>query len=417
MKRFRPDTHQGSPVVTTSAFSASPNKLSAEDNNLNNPFNSANAGIKDLPTPTLAQSPGAAPLKGGPPASGGNGHLTLQNNMNGQMMNQDQGNMGGHNNMGGHTPNNNMNQGGNMGGSGGGYGNNHMGGGGKGGGYGYNNNMGGGGGGHGSGGMGNQISYAEVIKTGQRSSTNFKNAWHQFCEQNNQAMYDPNKHDQSFIQQFLDHMGKAFLNSHGMPSSAQGQAPPAITPITGASGGRYGSEGQSPANGYNADGGGKGKGKFRSNVQVDGSLGRVIELVKQGQRNSQDWKTLWIDWCQENGNGIHDPTRHSACFIIAFVLKYGLAEVVSAPWASPYLVSLGELAKPYMVATIKKGQSMSEVWKEQWGLFADSKANGTRDPQRHDAGSLMEFFDTIALQQFGNEAWMQPYVTGSEPQY
>ena len=60
---------------------------------------------------------------------------------------------------------------------------------------------------------------------------------------------------------------------------------------------------------------------------------------------------------------------------------------------------------------------MSEVWKEQWGLFADSKANGTRDPQRHDAGSLMEFFDTIALQQFGNEAWMQPYVNGSEPQY
>ena len=43
---------------------------------------------------------------------------------------------------------------------------------------------------------------------------------------------------------------------------------------------------------------------------------------------------------------------------------------------------------------------MSELLKEQWGLFADSKANGTRDPNRHDAGSLMEFFATIAMQQF-----------------
>eukprot|EP00392_Amoebophrya_sp_AT5.2_P016262 g16520.t1 len=31
--------------------------------------------------------------------------------------------------------------------------------------------------------------YADVIKAGQRSSPNFKTAWHAYCEQNGQAMY------------------------------------------------------------------------------------------------------------------------------------------------------------------------------------------------------------------------------------
>eukprot|EP00392_Amoebophrya_sp_AT5.2_P016263 g16521.t1 len=192
----------------------------------------------------------------------------------------------------------------------------------------------------------------------------------------------------------------SYYNQHRNTKGAKGGSSAAATPSSGGAGvGPSGPAGGAAPNGNVA------------------ALNRVIELVKQGQRNSAEWKTMWIDWCQENGAGVHDPTRHQACFIIAFVLKYGLAEVVSAPWASPYLVSLGELAKPYMVSTIKKGQSLSEIWKEQWGLFADSKANGTRDPNRHDAGSLMEFFDTIALQQFGSETWMQPYVNGSEPTY
>ena len=36
----------------------------------------------------------------------------------------------------------------------------------------------------------------------------------------------------------------------------------------------------------------------------------------------------------------------------------------------------------------------------------------TRDPNRHDAGSLMEFFDTIAITEFKGHSWMQPYMTG-----
>ena len=66
-----------------------------------------------------------------------------------------------------------------------------------------------------------------------------------------------------------------------------------------------------------------------------------------------------------------------------------------------------------MVQTIKKGQSLDETWKTCWGNFADSKMNGTRDPNRHDAGSLMEFFDTIAMTQFKDQTWMAGYLTGT----
>lgn len=251
----------------------------------------------------------------------------------------------------------------------------------------------------------NPQAFIDAVKTGQRSSQNFKAAWHQYCDAQGHMMYDPAKQSSDYITSFFDALGKAYMGPNASPVQGGGQG--------GFNRGGFRFDEASP--GFrNGKGGGYNSNKTGAG---DPSLQRVIDLVKQGQRNSQEWKNMWIDWCQDNGNGVHDPTRHSACFIIAFVLKFGLAEVVSAPWASNYLVSLGELAKPYMVSSIKKGQSMSEVWKEQWGLFADSKANGTRDPNRHDAGTLMEFFDTIALTQFKSEQWMVPYVTGAEPNY
>lgn len=251
-------------------------------------------------------------------------------------------------------------------------------------------------------------SYVDSIKVAQRSSQNIKHAWQQYCESNGRVMFDPAKQSTDFIQTFLDQLGKAYLGGGGGRGGTNYDSGGSLHG-SGGPGGRGYDQNSPSTNGNSMNRGVAG----RSSAQ-DPAFQRVIELVKQGQRNSPEWKNMWTDWCQENGNGVNDPTRHVPFSVIGFVLKFGLAEVVNAPWASPYLVSLGELAKPFMVQTIKKGQSMSETWKEQWGVFADSKANGTRDPNRHDAGSLMEFFDNIALPQFGSEAWMTPYVTGQE---
>jgi hypothetical protein len=225
-------------------------------------------------------------------------------------------------------------------------------------------------------------SYAEAIKAGQRSSQNFKHAWHTYCDQAGHMTYDPTKHNVDFVQSFFDQLGVMYLQMTGnggyvQPGRAMRQPAP---PQYGAGQGGYGNgaaggyQQQQPYEPRGGKGGSGGGSVPRANREAHPALPKVIELVKQGQRNSQEWKTLWIDWCQKNGNGIQDPNRHSAMFIIAFVLKYGLAEVVSSNWAGPYLVSLGELSKPYMVNTIKKGQSIDEVWKESWGQFADSKS-------------------------------------------
>lgn len=99
------------------------------------------------------------------------------------------------------------------------------------------------------------------------------------------------------------------------------------------------------------------------------------------------------------------------------MLKFGLASVVGSQWAQPYLVSLGELAKPFMTGTITRGCRESDTWNELWGSFADGKGPNLREPVKHDAGSLMEFFDMTAMVQFSTEPWMQCYQNGDEMEW
>ena len=107
-----------------------------------------------------------------------------------------------------------------------------------------------------------------------------------------------------------------------------------------------------------------------SNGEIDlpllnsGYISKVVELLKMGQRNSAEWKTQWIDHCGKYGYGKQDPNRHDAMFLISFVFRFGLAEVVTAKWAveGSYLVALGELAKPYMVQTVNQGRGSNKDW-------------------------------------------------------
>lgn len=267
------------------------------------------------------------------------------------------------------------------------------------------------GGGYGPG-VGNDSQYADAVKAGQRSSPNFKTAWHQFCEMNGSQTFDPAKHPVDFVQSFFDAIGQAFLKDPILP----GTASPAQNPQRrGNFGGNHGMQ----AGGYNNQGGFQQQGGYQQRRQYGGVVGggstaltKCMEMVKQGQRSSPEWKQRWIEFCSECGNGIQDPGRHDAIFIVSFVMKFGLADVVNANWANPYLVSLGELAKPLMVRTIKKGQTNDDLWRESWQGFSEGKGTG-RDPNLHDAGSLMEFFDTVAIPQFSHMPYMQPYVLGT----
>jgi hypothetical protein len=145
----------------------------------------------------------------------------------------------------------------------------------------------------------------------------------------------------------------------------------------------------------------------------------LIALIKAAQKHSAASKRLWTEHCLAQGNGVKDPSKHEPIFLIAFILRLGLAEVVNAPWASGYLVSLGEVSKCYLIPTIKAGQKQSAQWASRWRQFVDRKQKpgdavygAPRDPSLHDAGSLMEFFDTFAMKECRDMPLVQPFVTG-----
>lgn len=260
--------------------------------------------------------------------------------------------------------------------------------------------------------------FVEAVKTGQRASGNFKQAWYNYCERNGTNMFDPAKHEQMFLSGFFDQLGTAFLNFEGgmvpapmMHHTSMMHTTPMAhhAPVKGAGkgAGTAGGRGDFAAT------------SFASKVKHP-SFNKLAELLKQGQRNDTSWKQLWVEWCGSHGKGVQDPGKHEPIFIIAFIMKFGLAQVVEADWAAPYLVALGEVAKPYLVGTIKRGQGMSAVWKDSWSAFAETASQNanlkmtTRDPNRHDAGTLMEFFDTIAMPDFSEEPWMEMWLTGGE---
>lgn len=232
-----------------------------------------------------------------------------------------------------------------------------------------------------------QESLAALVKTGQRSSTSFKEAWHNYCEVHGHSFFDPNRQTPDFIAKFLDTIANGYLNGGGR---------------IGGGVGAYGGGARGAPGGYR-----------NNTAPTNPQQGKdsVVEMVKSGQRSDAEWKEGWNAWCEERG-GINNPAKHEPISLMAFVLKYGLDRVVAADWAQAYLVQLGELAKPLMVKAVKRGQAQSEEWKNAWGEFADGRANGMRDPNRHEAGSLMEFFDTIAFPQFQTEPWMSGFLTG-----
>lgn len=143
-----------------------------------------------------------------------------------------------------------------------------------------------------------------------------------------------------------------------------------------------------------------------------------VRLIKTGQAKDPEWKDAWHLHCGEHGGGTNDPGKHDSLFLLAFCFKYGISRLVNAAWAKDFLESLGEVAKPHLVRALKRGQAMNNEWRQKWIEFTDAKnenpaRDAMRDPNRQAAGTLMEFYDSIAVPLFADEEWMQPILVGS----
>jgi len=120
----------------------------------------------------------------------------------------------------------------------------------------------------------NQILVGQ-IKRGQRMSDEFKAAWGQYCATMGNDVRDPTGHSAESLRSFL------------------AMAPDVVT------------------------------------HEEDPQHQAFAKEIKQGQRNSEEFKKKWWAFCASNGSQSHDPAKHDTSFLALFLNQYGKASTKS----------------------------------------------------------------------------------------
>uniref|UniRef100_A0A7S1S631 Uncharacterized protein n=1 Tax=Alexandrium catenella TaxID=2925 RepID=A0A7S1S631_ALECA len=238
-----------------------------------------------------------------------------------------------------------------------------------------------------------------TIKELQRGDPSAKVQWWAYCDAMGGGVHDPAKHEETFMQEFLDNYnsGRRFEPSQ-----------PAATPY-------------SPPHHAGGYGAGAGAGAFGAG----GGGNPLAALCKEGQKRSHNWKNCWAQYCAHYGNGRNDPEKHDVTFITGFLdyvagrgiqaLSAGGAAApdfgppakrprVAAPAAGgfpgaamPMSGAFGGDGKNELVMSIKAFQKSSPEAKEQWGNYCDEHLGGVRDPNRHDPTILKSFIQNYGI--------------------
>lgn len=129
--------------------------------------------------------------------------------------------------------------------------------GGKSGSKGWGSDSGGGGGGS------KKDRLVEKVKELQRQGDRYKQAWYEYCRQKGTSNYDPNRHEEDDLQEFLDQGPEAFAVAS--------------------------TERQEGCNDED-----------------------LVQKVKDWQRKGKGHKEAWYSFCRRNGSDKYDPSRHDA---------------------------------------------------------------------------------------------------------
>eukprot|EP00411_Alexandrium_monilatum_P071112 CAMPEP_0175570556 /NCGR_PEP_ID=MMETSP0096-20121207/42054_1 /TAXON_ID=311494 /ORGANISM="Alexandrium monilatum, Strain CCMP3105" /LENGTH=158 /DNA_ID=CAMNT_0016873945 /DNA_START=31 /DNA_END=504 /DNA_ORIENTATION=- len=150
------------------------------------------------------------------------------------------------------------------------------------------------------------------VKRLQRASTKFRDAWTAHCEGELGGVRDPNRHDVAVLQDFMDWWVAEGGEADDAPPSA------------------------------------------------------LVDKVKRLQRSNGPAKQAWIAYCDEELGGKHDPNRHPASALQAF-LDHWVAESGEA---------LEEPPPASLVERIKKVQRAGPKGKKAWQDYCDSDLGG-----------------------------------------
>mmetsp|Transcript_30094 Transcript_30094/g.40490 ORF Transcript_30094/g.40490 Transcript_30094/m.40490 type:complete len:222 (+) Transcript_30094:54-719(+) len=145
---------------------------------------------------------------------------------------------------------------------------------------------------------------AQLCKDGQRKSHPWKQTWAQYCQHYGGGRNDPEKHDATFIQGFLDYVaGRGILalsaaaSATDFGSAAKRQRTAYAPQMTGGACG----------------GGGDGQAK-----------GSLVQRIKTYQRSSEEAKEAWGSYCDAHLGGVRDPARHDGATLRQFAENHGV---------------------------------------------------------------------------------------------
>lgn len=208
----------------------------------------------------------------------------------------------------------------------------------------------------------------DEVKRLQRSEPNAKEQWYSWCEQYGQDKRDPAKHSEEFLQTFLS----SYKTGMRLPGEAEGL--------------------------------------------------KIENVTKALQRRSRTFKDVWQKYCDVQGGGKHDPSKHQSQYHMEFYnfLSTTVTDILQclaegqdissqiseetpvikrlrmlpglAPSALPdHAVAVPGVAKEALVQQIKAYQRMGTEQKQCWENYCDTQLRGVRDPNRHDTNALLQF--------------------------
>mmetsp|Transcript_57196 Transcript_57196/g.159190 ORF Transcript_57196/g.159190 Transcript_57196/m.159190 type:complete len:189 (-) Transcript_57196:180-746(-) len=134
----------------------------------------------------------------------------------------------------------------------------------------------------------------------------------------------------------------------------------------------------------------------------DATKETLVASIKACQRQNEDQKQAWWNFCDSELGGKRDPSRHDVATLRHFVETYGIE--VTAPQRPSFptmgmgmgmspMMGIGpggaDAAKMSLVNRVKSFQKQGEAEKEAWYEFCGVN----RDPARHDASRLQEFLN------------------------
>lgn len=142
------------------------------------------------------------------------------------------------------------------------------------------------------------------IKTGQKMAPSFKEAWKAYCTIYGGGINDPSRHDQSYIQGFIEYLGQlgqADMGGGAMMAMAQPAfAAPQKRPMMGMAGG----------------------GPPMKKAAGGSSGNDLVDRIKALQRRDQGTKEAWWAYVDEQHGGVRDPARHDASVLQDFLSAY-----------------------------------------------------------------------------------------------